>query len=77
MGGGKKSFIGNTTTSVKDDGDKHMCVRTDGRNLINEWIKDKQSRQLSFQYLADENDINSLDVEHTEYILGRYIYIYI
>lgn len=74
MGGGKKSFVANSSSAAKEipnGPDKNMCVRTDGRDLIDEWIKDKKSRQLSYQYLSNTNDLNSLDTERTEYILGR------
>lgn len=82
MGGGKRSFLGNSTVAPSKDipflPDKNTCSRTDGRDLIDEWIKDKASKQLSYQYLSNVSDINSLDTENTEYILGKcpkYIHI--
>lgn len=81
MGGGKNSFVANMSTPAilnpKDIVlshfvDKNMCTRTDDKNLIKEWIKDKISKQLSYQYLSSVNDIYSLDTKLTDYVLGRY-----
>lgn len=74
MGGGKKSFNANNNSSItsKHFLDKHLCVRTDGKDLIREWMKDKASKKLSYQYLTSEKDMKSLDTENTEYILGEY-----
>lgn len=76
MGGGKKSFAADNAPSTAKDisgnPDKNMCVRTDGRNLIDEWIRDKQTRRLSYRYLTNANDMRSLDAERTEYVLGGY-----
>lgn len=69
MGGGMASFVANSTV-IKENPDKNMCTRTDGRNLTSEWIQDKRSRQLSYHYLSNKNDLNSLDAEGTEYVLG-------
>lgn len=73
MGGGKKSFNGNNSSvTVKHSLDKHLCVRTDGKDLIKEWMRDKALRKLSYQYLTSEKDMKSLDTKNTEYILGEY-----
>jgi len=75
MGGGKRSFRGNSATApAKDDPllpDKHACSRTDGRDLIDEWARDKASRRLSYQYLSNATDVGALDTGNTEYVLGE------
>jgi len=77
MGGGRKSFHAASTESgdarrPKDVMvDRHVCARTDGRNLVGEWIRDKASKRLSHRYLTDETDVNSLDTENTQYVLGE------
>jgi hypothetical protein len=74
MGGGKKSFnANNSSVTSKHFLDKHLCVRTDGKDLIKEWIEDKTSKNLSYQYLTNEKDMKSLDTENTEYILGEWL----
>ncbi|XP_025199754.1 alkaline phosphatase-like isoform X2 [Melanaphis sacchari] len=70
MGGGKKSFEANSPPNPKETVEKPLCVRSDRRDLIREWIHDKQSNNLSHQFLASVHDIKSLDTEQTEYILG-------
>lgn len=70
MGGGKKSLDASATKNAKDILDKHLCTRTDSRDLVRAWIEDKESKQLSYQYLSNIGDLRALDTEHTEYILG-------
>lgn len=76
MGGGKKSFDGSSPQTAKDVADKQICVRSDGRNLTREWIRDKESRQLPYEYLENADDLNSLDTENTKYILGRRLLLF-
>lgn len=70
MGGGKKSFEANSPPNPKETVEKSLCVRSDRRDLIREWIDDKQSNNLSHQFLTNVHDIKSLDTEQTEYVLG-------
>lgn len=72
MGGGRKSFDAESSSNLKDISDKNMCTRTDGKNLINEWIRDKAFRGLSHKFLDNIYDINMLDTENTDYVLGKY-----
>lgn len=72
MGGGKKSFEANSPPNPKEHVDKSLCVRTDRRDLIREWIDDKLSNNLSHQLLTNVSDIQMLDTEQTEYILGLF-----
>lgn len=71
MGGGKKSFEANSPPNPKETVEKSLCVRSDRRDLIREWIDDKQSNNLSHQLLTNVHDIKSLDTEQTEYVLGE------
>lgn len=72
MGGGSASFIPNVVIN-KNNTDKNMCVRTDRRNLVHEWIQDKQSKQLSYRYLTNKSELlNLLNTENTDYVLGEY-----
>ncbi|KAL4090774.1 hypothetical protein QTP88_025551 [Uroleucon formosanum] len=72
MGGGKKSFEANSPPNPKETVDKSLCVRTDRKDLIREWIEDKLSNNLSHQFLTNVSDIKLLDTEQTEYILGLF-----
>ncbi|XP_015121382.1 membrane-bound alkaline phosphatase [Diachasma alloeum] len=70
MGGGRRGFLGKRT--VDDEGT--MGVRTDGRNLIEEWKRDKASRGRSHFYSWNRTSV--LDMishpERYEYVLGLY-----
>ncbi|CAI6360593.1 unnamed protein product [Macrosiphum euphorbiae] len=72
MGGGKKSFEANSPPNPKEQVEKSLCVRTDGKDLIREWIDDKLSNNLSHQFLTNVRDIRLLDTKQTEYILGLF-----
>ncbi|XP_050425279.1 alkaline phosphatase-like isoform X2 [Adelges cooleyi] len=72
MGGGRQSFVANTTATLKEINDKRVCRRTDGKNLVDDWIKDKSSKHSSYRYLTNTNDIVSMNTETTDYVLGLF-----
>ncbi|KAL5233293.1 hypothetical protein ACI65C_000703 [Semiaphis heraclei] len=72
MGGGKKSFEPYVPQNQRETVEKSVCWRSDRRDLIREWIDNKQSNNLSHQFLTNVNDIKLLDTEQTEYILGLF-----
>lgn len=46
--------------------------RTDNRNLIQEWISDKQSRNLDHRYVWNRSQLMSLRDNPPEYLLGLF-----
>ncbi|ESO83616.1 hypothetical protein LOTGIDRAFT_179711 [Lottia gigantea] len=69
MGGGRrtllpKDFIDPQTNSA------HSKQRIDGRNLIEEWKKDKQERSKSHSYITNKKQLMEVDASKTDYLLG-------
>ncbi|XP_062131369.1 membrane-bound alkaline phosphatase [Drosophila sulfurigaster albostrigata] len=68
LGGGKKNFLNNT---VRDEAGQRG-YRLDGRNLINEWLAEKQSRNVSANYVWSRKGLQQLDLDKTDYLLGLF-----
>ncbi|XP_050524617.1 alkaline phosphatase-like [Daktulosphaira vitifoliae] len=71
MGGGRQSFVANPEDTLKYV-DKKVCVRSDGRNLVDDWIRDKNSKNSSYRYVTNLKDMISTNVETTDYVLGLF-----
>lgn len=67
LGGGRRSF--RNTTAI--DEENRAGYRTDGRDLINEWIEERSSVGNS-EYVWHKRDLMSVDVENTDYLLGLF-----
>lgn len=72
MGGGRQCLVSSATDSTNDPIDKYSCIATDGRNLIDDWQNDKRDRQLSYAVVKNNEQLNNLNVENTDYVLGTY-----
>lgn len=66
LGGGRKNFINET---VRDETGK-AGYRTDGRNLIKDWLEGKKSSNAS--YVWSRKGLTQLDLNNTEYLLGLF-----
>ncbi|XP_014286122.1 alkaline phosphatase [Halyomorpha halys] len=71
MGGGRQVLKTNSTGTVIDPIElKWSCRRTDGRDLINEWAQDKESRNLKYALPSNTKTLMSVDTDNTDYLLG-------
>lgn len=66
LGGGRKNFLNET---VRDETGK-AGYRTDGRNLINDWLENKKSTNAS--YVWSRKGLTQLDLDNTDYLLGLF-----
>ncbi|KAK7863910.1 hypothetical protein R5R35_014478 [Gryllus longicercus] len=68
LGGGRREFI------PEDDEDEEGVLgkRKDGRNLIEEWQKDKQARGAQHRYVWDLDGLRCVDFKDNEYLLGLF-----
>lgn len=55
---------------TQKDSEKY-CVRSDGRNLVEEWMNYKDAQGETRAYVTTTGELHSLDVENTEYIMGE------
>ncbi|XP_055842323.1 membrane-bound alkaline phosphatase isoform X2 [Episyrphus balteatus] len=68
MGGGRREFRG----KKQNDEEGIKGRRTDGRDLIQEWIADKKLQDADASYVWSRKGLNSLDLSKTEYLLGLF-----
>ena len=61
LGGGEKNF--NNSGNFSDG-------RTDGQDLIAEWMEDKKSANSRYRFIDNRVDLKSLDPDMTDFILG-------
>ncbi|XP_022916361.2 alkaline phosphatase-like [Onthophagus taurus] len=69
MGGGRQMFFPETETGPEDDAGK----RKDGKNLINEWLeqKEKDGFNETSKYIWNKSELKSLP-DDTDYVLGLF-----
>ncbi|XP_034476799.1 membrane-bound alkaline phosphatase [Drosophila innubila] len=68
LGGGRQNFLNST---VRDEAG-FAGYRQDGRNLIKDWLADKQSRNSSASYVWSRKGLNQLDLDNTDFLLGLF-----
>jgi alkaline phosphatase len=67
LGGGRRNFI--NTTELDDEG--RPGWRTDGRNLIDEWLNER-SKTATAKYVWHKQQLDEIDVEKTDFLLGLF-----
>lgn len=70
MGGGRQCLVSNITGTTEDPLDTWSCISKDGRNLINDWKRDKTARKLKHTFVENNGDLSNLNVGETDYLLG-------
>ncbi|KAJ6640159.1 Alkaline phosphatase, tissue-nonspecific isozyme, partial [Pseudolycoriella hygida] len=70
MGGGRQCLVSNVTETVNDPIDTWSCVSMDGRNLIDDWKRDKAERGLRATVLQNNYDLSKMDPMKTDFVLG-------
>ncbi|VVC93825.1 unnamed protein product [Leptidea sinapis] len=68
LGGGRREFL----QTYETDEEGTAGRRTDGRNLITEWQDDKKSRNASFQYVWNREQLMAARSDPPEYLLGLF-----
>lgn len=70
LGGGRQTLVSNVTSTPTDPLDTWSCRRNDGRDLIEEYIKDKEARELKYSVIKNNEELNNLNIKNTDYLLG-------
>ncbi|XP_005192158.2 membrane-bound alkaline phosphatase [Musca domestica] len=68
MGGGRRNFL--SESMVDETGVPGN--RTDGRNLIEEWLKLKKAENLKASYVWNKRDMEKLATQDVDYVLGLF-----
>ncbi|CAH8596520.1 unnamed protein product [Dicrocoelium dendriticum] len=68
LGGGYRKFYQNvSSTTPKEPGD-----RTDGRNLLEEWVSEQHRRGRHWQLIFNRTELLNVNVANTDYLLGLF-----
>ena len=67
MGGGRRNLVSN---GMPDPDGEDGEGRKDGKNLIDEWIKDKEKKGKA-KYVWDREDLLALDPSKLDYLMGN------
>lgn len=74
MGGGRQCLVSNVSDTPADPIDHWSCVSVDGRNLIRDWTLDKEKRKLHHATVKNNEELEQLDAENVDYVLGKNLY---
>ncbi|KAL1498228.1 hypothetical protein ABEB36_009061 [Hypothenemus hampei] len=70
MGGGRQCLVSGAKNSSSDPLDTWSCIsQLEGRDLINDWKRDKEIRKASYQVLDNNEELENMD-ESSEFTLG-------
>ncbi|ELT91520.1 hypothetical protein CAPTEDRAFT_172073 [Capitella teleta] len=72
MGGGRKFLLPNTEPDPEQS--QSRGLREDGRNLVVEWMRDKETRRFQAKYAYDQSSFDSIEPSETDYMLGLFEY---
>lgn len=70
MGGGRQCLQSSVNGSFADPIDTWSCYSSDGRNLIQDWIKDKADSGFSYQVLNNNEELQNVDLTK-DYTFGN------
>lgn len=75
MGGGRQCLVANVTGTPADPLDTWSCIsKQEGRDLISDWKTDKDLRQVKYQVLENNEDLENMD-ESKEFTLGTQLLV--
>lgn len=74
MGGGRQCLVSNVSDTQADPVDTWSCYSTDGRDLIHDWRIDKQQRHLRHAVVQNNDDLNNLNANNVDYVLGSLVF---
>ncbi|CAG5028500.1 unnamed protein product [Parnassius apollo] len=72
MGGGRRHFL--PTVTLDPEKPNREGRRLDGRNLAEDWVRDKRKKLLRAKYITSKEQLNKIDPHHIDYLLGLFEY---
>nr|XP_018896884.1 PREDICTED: alkaline phosphatase-like [Bemisia tabaci] len=72
LGGGRRHWLPKVATdpqSTKDEG-----RRLDGRNLMEDWLRDRKRRGIPAEYVWNKTQLDNVSPLHTDHLLGLFAY---
>ena len=74
LGGGRRHWIPESELDREERNQRGR--RTDKRNLIDDWIRDKKNRGLHADFVSNKEEFDQIDPRRTDYLLGKKIYLF-
>lgn len=74
MGGGRRHWlpkVAHDPEQTKEEG-----RRLDGRNLIDDWLRDKKKRSLKAEYVWNKGQLDKINPNEVDYLLGKFSELY-
>lgn len=50
--------------------------RLDGRNLIDDWVRDKKKRAIKAEYVWNKGQLDKINPNHVDYLLGKFFAVF-
>lgn len=72
LGGGRRHWLPKV---AKDPEANEEGRRLDGRNLIDDWVRDKKKRSLRGEYVWNKKGMDEIDPAKVDHLLGEFILI--
>ncbi|XP_054283874.1 alkaline phosphatase-like [Macrosteles quadrilineatus] len=72
MGGGRRHWLPKVSRDPEPDGQEGR--RLDGRNLIDDWLRDKRRRGLRAEYVWNTRTLDKLQLDKVDRLLGLFSY---
>lgn len=69
MGGGRRHWlpkVAHDPELTKEEG-----RRLDGRNLIDDWLRDKKKRGIKAEYVWNKGQLDKINPNQVDYLLGE------
>ncbi|EEB13659.1 Alkaline phosphatase, tissue-nonspecific isozyme precursor, putative [Pediculus humanus corporis] len=72
LGGGRRHWLPKVAKDPESDKDEGR--RLDGRNLIDDWIRDKKRRGLNSAYVWNKSQMEEINKKQIDHLLGLFSY---
>lgn len=73
MGGGRRHFVPKVALDPEEP--EKEGRRLDGRNLIEEWSRNRRLRNLPAEYVANKEQFDKVDPRKVNHLLGNVLFI--
>lgn len=68
LGGGRRHWLPKVAQDPEQPTDEGR--RLDGRNLIDDWIRDKKKRNIKAEYVWNKGQLDKIDTKNVDHLLG-------
>lgn len=73
MGGGRRHWLPKVARDPEQTDEEGR--RLDGRNMIDDWVRDKKKRNFKAEYVWNKGQLDRINLRHIDYLLGEKLYL--